>query len=143
MSFINPLILYFLPAVLIPLIIYFLINRKKVILPFAAFEWMKKALKKRRKKTRIDNLLKLIAKILLVLALVIFAARPSFKFAGAKKILVVVDTSVSMGATVDGGASRLESARETAAVRLLRISVLSCLPLALPLRFPLPALSAL
>lgn len=118
MSFINPLILYLLPAVLIPLIIYFLINRKKVILPFAAFEWMKKALKKRRKKTRIDNLLKLIAKILLVLALVIFAARPSFKFAGAKKILVVVDTSVSMGATVDGGASRLESARET--VRRLR-----------------------
>lgn len=118
MSFINPLILYALPAILIPLIIYFLINRKKVILPFAAFEWMKKALKKRKKKTRIDNLLKLIAKILLVLALVIFAARPSFRFAGAKKILVIVDSSVSMGASVDGGATRLESAQ--AMVRKLR-----------------------
>lgn len=118
MSFINPLILYALPAILIPLIIYFLINRKKVILPFAAFEWMKKALKKRRKKTRIDNILKLIAKVLLVLMLVIFAARPSFKFAGAKKILVIVDSSVSMGASVDGGATRLENAQET--VRKLR-----------------------
>lgn len=112
MTFLNLTMLFALPALALPVLIYFLINRRKLTLPFAAFEWMKRAAKKRRRKKRIDDIMKIAAKTLLVLALILFAARPAFSGGAAGKILVVVDASVSMGAEYDGGRTRLDSARD-------------------------------
>lgn len=111
MIFLNSWVFFALPALVLPVLIYFLINRKRIELKFAAFEWMQRAVEKRRKLNRVDDLLKLLAKILLILAIVIFMGRLAFSSQHSKHVLVVLDNSMSMGA-VSLGKTGLDHARE-------------------------------
>ncbi len=96
-----------------PLAIYLLINRKKVVIRWAAYEWMLKAKLKRRKQNRIDDILKLLAKTLLLIILVLFMARPALLSGSGGSRILVIDSSLSMGAILDER-SRLEKAKELA-----------------------------
>ena len=114
MTFLNLFMLLALPAAAIPVVIYYLVNRKRTVLRFAAFEWMMKAVAKRRRLNRIDDIMKLIAKICLVLAVILFCARPAFDSPGAENVLIVMDTTFSMGAKDVSGRTRLAVACEVA-----------------------------
>lgn len=112
-TFINAMILSGLALLTIPIIIQYLIKRRKIVIYWGAWEWMKKAYQRRKKVTKLHNLLKLISKILLLLALVLLLSRPAILSKGGGNKLVVIDNSLSMGAQVSGG-NRLKTAKAQA-----------------------------
>ena len=113
MGFINPLLLWGLAFLAVPIIIQFFVNRKKIVIHWAAYEWMKKAASIKRKKVKLNELLKLIAKLLLVLFVVLLLTRPTTRLSRSGNQLLIIDTSLSM-ATMFDGKSRLEHARALA-----------------------------
>ncbi len=113
MTFIHPILLSALAFLAVPILLQFLIHRKRVVIRWAAYEWMKKAIVIRRKQVRITEILKLISKLLLILFLVLFAARLLTRSALQSRTLVVIDTTLSMSATLESG-TRLDKARELA-----------------------------
>lgn len=113
MSFINLMMLGGLVFTAMPIIILLLINRKKIVLHWAAYEWMKKAKIKKSKRNKLNELLKLIAKTLLMLLLVLFVARPAILSKGGGNRLLVIDKTLSMGTILDER-SRLDKAKELA-----------------------------
>ena len=112
-TFINTMILSGLALLSIPIIIQYLIKRRKIVIYWGAWEWMKKAYQRRKKVTKLHNLLKLISKILLLLALVLLLSRPAILSKGGGNKLVIIDNSLSMGTQVSGG-DRLKSAKALA-----------------------------
>lgn len=127
MSFLNPSILPWLGLVSIPIIIY-LINRrrfKRVI--WAAMEFLLRAMKKNRRRLRLENLLLLIIRTLIILFLVMAVARPQvkeetiFSSVGRRKknLIFVVDNSYSMAYKV-GPTSALEKAKADLKLRVDR-----------------------
>lgn len=109
-TFINTMILSGLALLTIPIIIQYLIKRRKIVLYWGAWEWMKLAYQRRKKVTKLHNLLKLISKILLLLALVMLLSRPAILTKGGGNKMVVIDNSLSMGTQVSGG-DRLKTAK--------------------------------
>ena len=78
MSFVNPALLGFLALGLIPIIIY-LINRQRYRRrPWAAMEFLLRAMKRHQRRLRLENLLLLLIRTLAVLLFVFAMARPSF-----------------------------------------------------------------
>ena len=116
MSFLNPGLLFGLLALAVPLIVL-LLFRKKIVLNWAAYEWMARATRKKHKQTLRDDLLKLLAKLLLLLTMVLLMARPAIRNEGGGGTLLVIDATPSMGFLLDGG-TRLQRARELAAAYL-------------------------
>ncbi len=110
MSFINPFILGALAFLAVPIILMFFINRKKIVLYWAAYEWMKNAHIVKRKNVKINEILKLIAKLLLILFLVLFLARCAVSTGSKGTRLLIIDTTFSMSAEIDEK-SRLEIAK--------------------------------
>ncbi len=104
--FLNPALLGLLSFLAVPIIILFFINRKKIILHWAAFEWMKKAQIVKRKSVKTDQWLKLISKLLLILFIVLFVSRPVLKSEKIGKTLFIVDETLSMEAIQDGKSRR-------------------------------------
>lgn len=113
MSFINPLILYTFAFLAVPLIIQFFINRKKTVLYWAAYEWMKNARILKEKRIKINEILKLLAKLLLILLLVLFVSRPVTTSQKSGNKLVIIDNTLSMASTL-GEKTRLDIAKEFA-----------------------------
>jgi uncharacterized membrane protein len=119
-------------AVAIPVVIH-LINRKRFkIVPWAAMKFLLAAQKQTRKRMRIEQLLLLLCRML-VLALILFAmisvlpwaeniwANMGLATLGTPKIrqqrthhIFVLDCSLSMNQKVDGGQSAFETARQLA-----------------------------
>ncbi|MFA4944288.1 MAG: VWA domain-containing protein [Lentisphaeria bacterium] len=118
MPFVHPILLSALAFLAVPFILQFLINRRKVVIRWAAYEWMRQAIVVKRKRLKVTELLKLISKLLLILALALFAARPLYRAVRASRTLLVIDTTLSMGTTLEGG-QRLDKAVELA-LRQLR-----------------------
>ena len=115
MSLLNPFALWGLLFLAVPLLLLLLLNRKVLVLPWAAYAWMQEAVVRQRKEYELTDLLKLIAKCLLLLALTLFTARPFLTTQGQSgNLLIIVDNSPSMNALLDQG-SRLELARQIAA----------------------------
>jgi len=113
MSFLNAMTLFGLALAIMPLAIHLLINRKKTVIRWAAYEWMLKAKQKRRKKNKVDEILKIVAKTLLLVVLVLLMARPAILSGKGGERLLVIDSTLSMGAIVDER-TRLEKAKEMA-----------------------------
>ncbi len=111
MSFINPFILGALAFLSVPIILQFFINRKKIVLYWAAYEWMKNAHVVKRKNVKINEILKLIAKLLLILFLVLFLARCAISTSSKGTRLIIVDTTFSMSTEIDAK-NRLEVAKD-------------------------------
>ncbi|NQT92367.1 MAG: BatA domain-containing protein, partial [Lentisphaerae bacterium] len=111
MPFLNPLLLWGLTALALPVLLLLFLNRRKRVLRWAAYEWMLHAVVVRKRRIRTDNLLKLISKLLLIAAIVLMMARPFFRSKGGTgNTLVIVDTSPSMAASYENG-TRLDQAK--------------------------------
>ena len=112
MSFLNPLALLGLASLAVPLLLLFFLNRKRVVLYWAAYQWMNETIVRHERQFQLNDLLKLLAKLLLLAALVLLVARPYLRSTGGGgRTLVVFDTSPSMAAEV-AGQSRLDKARQ-------------------------------
>lgn len=129
-SFLNPGFLPFLALGAIPIIIY-LINRQRYRrVEWAAMDFLLRAMRKNRKRIRLENLLLLIIRTLLILIFVLGMARPvlddtllpDLARANQRSEIYVIDVSYSMGFQ-EGGRDLLESA--VAAIRLRRENVLA------------------
>jgi len=118
MSFLNASMLGWLALGAIPIIIY-LINRQRFKrIWWAAMEFLLRAMKKNRRRLRIENLLLLIIRTLIVLLLVLAVARPvlqrGFLPIGTSKrkhVVLVLDNSYSMGYKV-GASSCFDRAKD-------------------------------
>jgi len=114
MTFIHPFLLYALGFLVVPFILQFFINRKKVVFQWAAYEWMRRAVVTRRKNIRITELLKLLSKLLLIVAIVLAVARPATRAGGGGRAMLVIDNTLSMATALDKG-TRLDHAKHLAA----------------------------
>ena len=118
MSFINPAMLWFLTLVAIPIIIYIINRQRFKRIWWAAMEFLLRAMKKNRRRIRIENLLLLIIRTLIVLLAVLTVARPQVgaAFFGplvrkSRNFFFLLDNSYSMGYKV-GATTALERAKK-------------------------------
>lgn len=112
MPFLNPLLLSGLLFLAVPVLLILFMNRRKLLIYWAAYEWMRNAVIKRQKKTRIDEILKLISKLLLLMAVVLMVSRPFVRLKGGRgNTLIIVDNSPSMGVAYQEG-TRLDKAKQ-------------------------------
>ncbi len=104
MGFFNPGFLWFALGGAIPVIIHLLHRQKFRRVRWAAMEFLLAALKKTQKRLRLENLLLLLVRTLIMLLLAMAVARPFFREAPLEALgdsdthhIFVVDVSASMG----------------------------------------------
>ncbi len=128
MTWLNPGVLGFLALGSIPIIIY-LINRQRFQrVPWAAMEFLLRAMRKHRRRLRLENLLLLLIRTAAVLLFVLAMAQPSLESGSIPVIggsgrsdLFLIDRSYSM-ALVDTGRSTLRIATDSARERVKAFS---------------------
>jgi hypothetical protein len=111
-----------LGLIAVPILIHYFFRRRHRVVRWAAMEFLLAALKKQRRRVEIENLILLALRCLAILLLGLAVARPTMEggvglgaFAtSARAMVLVVDTSTSMGAQ-HTGQTVLERARERAA----------------------------
>ncbi|MDE2642508.1 MAG: BatA domain-containing protein [Verrucomicrobiota bacterium] len=122
MTFLQPLILWGLPLVLLPVIIHFINRMRHRPRQWAAMQFLLAATRSSTSHAKLRNLLIMLMRILAVLALLIFLARPliggwmGWALAAAPDtILLLVDRSASMDSRVAGA----DESRREYALRML------------------------
>ena len=115
MSFLNIIMLGGLAAVAVPIIIHLLNRRKFQKVVWAAMRFVKTSVERNQRRMRVEDMILLVLRCLLLALLAIALARPAFKSGGADLLgqskvtaVVVLDNSASMG-TTDGTASRFHT----------------------------------
>lgn len=100
LAFLNPLLLWALPLAAVPIVIHLLNRRRFLRVPWAAMEFLLAAMKRNRKRLRMEQWLVLLLRTLAVLLLVSLVSRPQL---GGGSLLgtrthhvVVLDDSASM-----------------------------------------------
>lgn len=100
LAFLNPLLLWAVPLCAVPIVIHLLNRRRFKKVPWAAMEFLLAAMKRNRKRLRMEQWLVLLLRTLAVLLLVALVARPQLGGGGllGSKIhhVVVLDDSASM-----------------------------------------------
>ncbi len=112
----------------LPILIHLIRNRKVKVIPWAAWEFLLQARKKNRRRLRIEQLLLLAVRILMILLVVAALCRPILQTAGLPMIaadarvhaVIVIDNSFSMGYQ-EGAESDLDKAKRAADTILTRI----------------------
>ena len=117
--FLNPLLLFGMLAVSVPVIIHLLNNRKFQRVRWAAMRFLRTSVERNRRRMRIEDLL-LLVRCAIVLFLALALARPVLRRASARLLgrsavtaVLVIDSSGSMSAT-DGVNSRFDLAKRAA-----------------------------
>lgn len=120
MSFLNPLLLFGMAAIVAPIVIHLFMNRKVKPVVWAAMRFLKVSMQKNQKRMNLEDLLLLLLRCLLFILLALTLARPIFRGSanavvakGSEIAVLVVDNSYSMGQS-DGGTTRFDRAREAA-----------------------------
>jgi len=121
MSFVHPLLLIGLVAASIPIVIHLLNKRRFRIVDWAAMEFLLASMRKNNRRLRIEEILLLVLRTLLVALLAFAVARPILGsgglaafLSGAKRTAVILfDTSFSMGYR-QGTATSLSRGKEAA-----------------------------
>lgn len=120
MTFLNPLLLYGLGAIAVPILIHLLMQRRIRHIAWGAMRFLEKAVQKNRKQMNLEDLLLLLLRCLLVLFLALALARPALRKAGigllgtgGETAVIALDNSYSMSQT-DGVTSRFEKAQKAA-----------------------------
>src|SRR5213080_1232160 len=114
MSFLNPIMLFGLTAVAVPIIIHLLNRRKFQKVVWAAMRFLKVSVEQNQKRMRIEDLILLALRCLLLALLALALARPalmsnSASYLGQSKVtgVVILDNSYSMGVR-DGTMTRFD-----------------------------------
>ncbi len=120
-AFIHPGLFWTgLGLVAVPILIHFFFRRRHRVVRWAAMDFLLAALRKQKRRMELENLILLLLRCAAVLLLAAAVARPawdapSLPFGGsARAVVLVVDTSASMGALFTGRTS-LDRAKERAA----------------------------
>jgi len=109
-----------LGLVAVPILIHFFFRRRHRVVRWAAMDFLLAALKKQKRRMEIENLVLLLLRCAVILLLAVAVARPawdapSLPFGGsARAVVLVLDTSASMGALHTGRAA-IDRAKEKAA----------------------------
>ncbi len=118
--FLHPGFLWALPAALSPLIIHWLTRPRPKPLPFSSLELIRLAVQSQRTYSRLQQILLMAARCLLLAALALLFARPTVFFSSAARgsgdevsVVFMVDTSYSMDAR-SAGVSALDRAKAQA-----------------------------
>ena len=105
LSFLNSMYLLAAAAVALPIIIHLIHRRKTSVVPFGTLMFLRLVEKKLAKRHRLQELLLLLLRMLVILFLVLGVARPVWKKGGAGRAasvsVIIVDDSFSMQAIVD------------------------------------------
>jgi hypothetical protein len=117
MSFLNPLLLAGVATVAIPIIIHLLNKRKVEHIVWAAMRFVRVSIEQNQRRLRIEDLLLLILRCVMVALLALALARPAIRSAvgglfgqSAVTAVIIADQSYSMSQT-DGTQSRFDKAR--------------------------------
>jgi hypothetical protein len=120
-GFQNPALLAGALLFAVPLVIHLLNRQRHRKRPWAAMEFLLRAYQKQRNRLRTENLLLLLLRCLLPIALALAVARPLLHDAvgmlagtGVVHHVLVVDASYSMGLRQDGAPTPFERARQLA-----------------------------
>ncbi|MFO1054147.1 MAG: BatA domain-containing protein [Planctomycetota bacterium] len=119
--FLNPLLLFALPLIAVPIVIHLLNRRRFDKRPWAAMDFLLKAMKLNRRRLRMEQWLVLALRTLAVLLLVLLVARP--RISGGllggelRHHLVCVDDSASMAHR--GGADNAMDRAKEAVLRMV------------------------
>jgi hypothetical protein len=120
MAFLNPLLLFGLLAVSVPIIIHLLNRRKFQKVVWAAMRFIRTSVEKNQRRMQIEDMILLALRCLLLVLLALALARPALKnsasdILGPSKItgVIILDNSASMGMS-DGTATRFEKAKQAA-----------------------------
>ncbi len=117
--FLNPLMLFGISAVSIPIIIHLLNKRKFERVVWAAMRFLKVSVEQNQRRIQIEDMLLLILRCLLVLLIALSLARPVLKAVAAAlgrspaTAVIILDNSASMCAT-DGVETRFAVAKKAA-----------------------------
>ena len=107
-TFLNPLLLAFGAAILLPVLIHLIGRKQARVIPFAAFDFLLQVNKRLARREKLRQLLLLLLRMAAVAALVAAAARPTpVSLSGAiegqeESVAIVIDTSASMLWEQDG-----------------------------------------
>jgi len=100
LAFLNPLLLWGLPLAAVPIVIHLLNRRRFQRVPWAAMEYLLAAMKRNRKRMRMEQWLVLLLRTLAVLLLISLVARPQLTGSGLigarAHHVVLLDDSASM-----------------------------------------------
>jgi hypothetical protein len=120
MSFLNPIMLAGLAAVAVPIIIHLLNRRKFRKVVWAAMRFLQNAVEQNQRRLRIEDMILLALRCLLLALLALALARPAILsnatgMFGQSKVtgVIILDNSLSMGMS-DGTSTRFEKARRAA-----------------------------
>jgi hypothetical protein len=115
LAFLNPLLLWAIPLAAVPIVIHLLNRRRFKKVPWAAMEFLLAAMKRNRKRLRMEQWLVLLLRTLAVLFLVFLVARPQLAGGGLVGTMThhvfVLDDSASMAQRL-GSASLFEKAQD-------------------------------
>jgi hypothetical protein len=135
----SPLMLWGLAAGGIPILIHLLHRRRFQTVPWAAMRFLLAATKKQSRRLKLEQLLLLLIRTLVVLLVALALSRPTaetlgeyFQSEGPRHRIIVIDATLSMG-YAPGGRTRFDRAKEIArqivgaakqgdAINLVRIS---------------------
>jgi hypothetical protein len=114
LPFLNPWMLAALPAAAIPVIIHLLNRHRSVTIEWGAMELLRRVMVFRSRQIRLEDLLLMAVRCVLIGLVVLAAARPTTRLAPAVRkpdvgVVVAVDTSLSMSHRA-GASSRLDEA---------------------------------
>jgi hypothetical protein len=120
MSFLNPIMLAGLAAVAVPIIIHLLNRRKFHKVVWAAMRFLQNAVEQNQRRMRIEDMILLALRCLLLALLAVALARPAIlsnapDVFGQSKVtgVIILDHSQSMGMS-DGTSTRFEKAKQAA-----------------------------
>src|SRR5262245_54647560 len=120
MSFLNPILLAGLAAISIPIIIHLLNRRRFQKVVWAAMRFIQASVEKNQKRMRLEDMILLALRCLLLALLALALARPAIlseatDLFGQSKVpaVIILDQSRSMGMS-DGTATRFDKARQAA-----------------------------
>ena len=120
MGFLNPFMLFGITAVSVPIIIHLLNRRKFQKVVWAAMRFLKISVEQNQRRMKVEDLILLMLRCLLLVLLALALARPAIKQAagdmfGQSKVtgVIILDNSQSMGMS-DGTQTRFEKAKKTA-----------------------------
>lgn len=124
MSFLNPIMLAGLAAVSIPILIHLLNRRRFQKVVWAAMRFLQNAVEQNQRRMRLEDMILLALRCLLVALLALALARPAILsnasgVFGQSKVtgVIILDNSQSMGMS-DGTATRFDKARRAAEAAL-------------------------
>jgi hypothetical protein len=106
-------------AIAAPVIIHMMMRRRVRRMKWAAMRFLLPVVQKNERRLRVEDLILLLLRCLLLVLLALALARPAFRTAGmpvgggARTVVIALDNSIGMGLS-DGGSSRFDNGRKAA-----------------------------